>query len=212
MSVTLSGNCSLHLHQPALSPLSEREQRFIILFFINHYTFSIKVMMRIVKIILIDWEVPIFITSEPSWAPKAWSEAWRHTPKFSLPTIYLGPAGRRPAWAYDDDDYDYEPDSLPNLVDQVWPLSPRWGFHQLRLLKGIDLRHTITYYKRREDLLNCKWPKDIRYLVKVRGRFIFMFFLFISVWRDGWLLLWLPSWHWRLSCRPASPPPSAVRQ
>ena len=38
----------------ALSHLSEREQRFIILFFINHYTFSIKVMMRIVKIMMID--------------------------------------------------------------------------------------------------------------------------------------------------------------
>ena len=54
MSVRWSGNCSLHLHQPSLSPLSEREQRFIILFFINHYTFSIKVMMRIVKIMMID--------------------------------------------------------------------------------------------------------------------------------------------------------------
>ena len=28
--------------------------------------------------------MPIFIASEPSWAPKAWSEAWRHTPKFSV--------------------------------------------------------------------------------------------------------------------------------
>ena len=45
MSVTWSGTCSLLLHQPALSSLSEREQRFIILFFINHYTCSIKVMM-----------------------------------------------------------------------------------------------------------------------------------------------------------------------
>ena len=43
VSVCRSGTCSLH--QLALSPLSEREQRFIILFFINHYTCSIKVMM-----------------------------------------------------------------------------------------------------------------------------------------------------------------------
>ena len=52
--VTWSGNCSLHLHQPALSPLSERERRFIIILTINHYTFSIKVMMRIVRIIIIN--------------------------------------------------------------------------------------------------------------------------------------------------------------
>jgi len=32
-------------------------------------------------------------------------------PKFSLPTIYLGPASRRPAWAYDDyDDDDFDND------------------------------------------------------------------------------------------------------
>ena len=52
LSVCRSGTCSHH--QPALSPLSEREQRFIILFFLNHYTFNIKMMMRIVKIIMID--------------------------------------------------------------------------------------------------------------------------------------------------------------
>ena len=43
----------------------------------------------------------------------------------------------------DDDEYDEndddggdgdEPDSLANLVDQVRPLCPRRGFHQLRLL------------------------------------------------------------------------------
>ena len=48
----------------------------------------------------------------------------------------------------DDDEYDEndddggdgdEPDSLANLVDQVRPLCPRRGFHQLRLLWGIDL-------------------------------------------------------------------------
>ena len=43
--VTWSGIRSLLLHQPALSSLSEQEQRFIILFFINHYTCSIKVIM-----------------------------------------------------------------------------------------------------------------------------------------------------------------------
>ena len=77
MYVTWSGNCALHLHQPALSPLSEWGRHFIIILTINHYTFSIKVMMRIVKIIIINWVVPIFIASEPCWAPKARSEAWR---------------------------------------------------------------------------------------------------------------------------------------
>ena len=33
----------------------------------------------------------------------------------TLPTIHLGPAGRRPAWAYDDDDDDEdEKDDLVN--------------------------------------------------------------------------------------------------
>ena len=45
--------------------------------------------------------------------------------------------------AKDDDDDDDEPDSLPNLVDQVRPLSPRRGFHQLGLLKSNIQSHII---------------------------------------------------------------------
>ena len=80
---------------PAHSPLSQL-----------HYTFDYKpihflhiIMYRIVKMMMIDWELSLYIASEPSWVPEARSEAWRHPQKFSLPTIYLGPAGRRPAWA-----------------------------------------------------------------------------------------------------------------
>ena len=34
----------------------------------------------------------------------------------TLPTIHLGPAGRRPAWAYDDDDDDDDDDNAMIII------------------------------------------------------------------------------------------------
>ena len=53
----------------ALSPSSERERHFIIRL-IKTIT-----LLRMIKMMMIDWEVPIYIASGSSWAPKARSEA-----------------------------------------------------------------------------------------------------------------------------------------